>query len=96
MSELDTPVARLNRRELTDEEVEKIANYTKPSWAGPHASAVVPVVDEGDHIRIGDPTTFEGGQHPNWSDAVLGTFGAGGRSAKQVRRHFEMFKSRFD
>lgn len=95
MSEIETPVSRLKNRELTDSEVEKIANYSKPSWAGFHARSVVPVVDEGDEIRIGDPVTIEGNEHPNWSGDVLGTFGARGKSEAEVRRHFRMWVARF-
>jgi len=89
-----TPIERLQEHSLGDNKARQIANYQQPSWAGLHASTVVPVRDTGDGIEVGSPTTTEGGERIRWSDSVVMTFGAGGKSLAAVRDSYQTAKSR--
>jgi hypothetical protein len=89
-----TPIERLRAHSLADEEARSIANYQQPGGSGLHASAVVPVIDTGDGIRVGDPTTTDGGTHVRWSDSVIMTFGAAPKSVAGVRRSYQDAKHR--
>jgi len=89
-----TPIERLQEHSLSDDKARQIANHTQPSWAGPYGSTVVPVRDTGDGIKVGSPTTTQGGERIQWSDSVIMTFGAAGKSLAAVRDSYQTAKSR--
>jgi hypothetical protein len=89
-----TPIERLEDHQLSESKAREVANATKASGAGPYASHVVPVRDTGDEIVVGSATTIHGGERIEWSDSVLFTFGAGGKSVREVRHNYRIAKSR--
>jgi len=90
-----TPAERVQEHSLSDETAARLANKTKPSWAGPHGSVQVTVYDRGDHIEIGTPFTTEGGEHAPMPESGLFRFGVGGQSIKAIRRSYAAAKSRW-
>jgi len=89
-----TPIERLQEHSLTDETARQVANYTKPNTRDYHDRAVVPVVDTGDEIEVRSPSYVEGGQRIRWSDNVIMTFSAGGKSVTAVKRAYREAKAR--
>lgn len=86
----------LRHRELTDEEVERIADVT--SQKDPrdrYERKVVPVTIEDGEVKIGDVVRIGGQENVRWKDKVIGTFGAGGTTPDEVRQAYRDAKARW-
>jgi len=86
----------LRRRELTDEEAERIADVTgQKDPRDRYEAKKVPVSIEDGEVEIGSVYRVTGNETIQWNDEVVGTFGGGGTTPEEVRQAFRDSKARW-
>lgn len=73
--------------ELPAEKARELVDYEQPAWAGFHGWSVAPITYDvrEDAVAVGEPRSYEGNQHPQWTSDVVGTVGVGPSTVEGIR-----------